>query len=71
MKTKQFLQDARAKSQDERNALILELREKFRVANIEVKSGKTKNPAPARELKKNIARLMSVSTQESRTNSSE
>lgn len=68
MKSKTILTDARGKSHDEHNALVVELREKLRLARIDLQRGKTKNPQEARRLKKDIARVLTVSNQTASTN---
>jgi len=60
MKSKQNLSDIRAKSPEERTALVAELREKFRLARVDLQKGKTKNPAEARRIRKDIARILTV-----------
>ena len=52
------IQELRGKSKDELNALLLDKRESLRVLKFDLASGKVKNIRLIRELRKDIARIL-------------
>ncbi len=66
MKSKNILSDIRGKSAEEHAVLVTDLREKHRLARLDLARGRSKNPQLSRQMKKDIARILTVS-RESRT----
>ena len=63
MKYTKNLADYRTKSATELQKLAGELREQLRVARLDIMSGKSKNGAAVSKLKREIARLLTVSNE--------
>lgn len=61
MKSTSFLTDIRGKSAEELRKLAAELKERLRATRLEVISGKSKNGAAVKKLRKEIARVLTVS----------
>jgi len=60
MKTTKFLSDIRGKSAEELRKLAADLAEKLRTTRLDIMTGKSKNVAAVRRLKREIARTRTV-----------
>lgn len=60
MKSTKFLSDIRGKSAVELRKLAAELNEKLRMTRLDIMTGKSKNGAAVKKLKREIARILTV-----------
>lgn len=63
MKHSKNLQDLRTKSADELRKAAADLKEKLRVARLDIATGKSKNGASVAKLKREIARVLTVANE--------
>ncbi len=60
MKTKKFLAETRGKSAAELAKLASDLREQLRTTRLDISTGKSKNGAAVKKLRKEVARVLTI-----------